>query len=125
MSIPQLARTGDLFVVICLWTVGLLAAPHIIPRLVISTMSFFVFVRTMRLHSISAQCEADNMEMYEYLFGLRKSRDSLASENASLARLIVRRKMPSLSGKISSKRRNSSACDLRECIASRILTRLE
>ena len=125
MSIPQLARTGDLFVVICLWTVGLLTAPHIVSRLVISAISFYVFIRTMRLHSITAQCEADNVELYEYLFGLRKSRDSLAAENASLARLIVRRKMPNLGGKMSSKRRNSSACDLRECIASRIIARLE
>ena len=107
--------------VICLWTVGLLASPHIVSRLVISIMAFVIFIRTMRLHSITAQCEADNVELYEYLFGLRKSRDSLASENASLARLIARRKMPSLMGKMSHKRRNSSACDLRECIASRIL----
>ena len=113
-------RTIDLFVIICLWITSLLAAANILLRIVISVMSFFLFVSAIRLHSIANQCEKDSEHLYDYVFGLRKSRDNLAAQNTALARLISIRKSSLTKQKSFKQRRNSSAVDLRECVASRI-----
>lgn len=62
----------------------------------------------------------DSEHLYDYVFGLRQSRDNLVAQNAALARLIIRRKGSITKQKPMKHRRNSSAVDLRECVASRI-----
>lgn len=113
-------RTMDLFVIICLWIISLLAAANILWRIIISVMSFFLFVSAIRLHSIANQCEVDSEHLYDYVFGLKKTRDNLAAQNIALARLISIRKTSISKHKSYKQRRNSSAVDLRECVASRI-----
>ena len=113
-------RTVDLFVIICLWITSLLAAENVIWRVVISVLSFFLFISAVRLHSIANQCEIDSEHLYDYVFGLRQSRDNLSAQNNALARLISIRKSSISKQKSFKQRRNSSAVDLRECVASRI-----
>jgi hypothetical protein len=117
-------RTVDLFVIICLWTTSLLAAENVLLRVVISTLSFFLFVSAIRLHSIANQCEIDSEHLYDYVFGLRKSRDNFAAQNSALAHLISIRKSSITKQRFNhqavKQRRNSSAVDLRECVAARI-----
>ena len=111
-----------MFAVILLWCISLLATPFIVLWVILSIVSFYVFIRTMRIHDVAAQCEMDNDDMYEFLFGLKKCRDRLTAENSALARMITRQKLPNQAGTLSKRRRNSYANDLRECIASRILS---
>ena len=99
---------------------SLLAAENVIWRVVISVLSFFLFISAVRLHSIANQCEIDSEHLYDYVFGLRQSRDNLSAQNNALARLISIRKSSITKQKSFKQRRNSSAVDLRECVASRI-----
>jgi hypothetical protein len=100
----------------------MLTSPHVAWQIIISLLSFLLVVSMVRLHSIANQCEADSEDLYDYVFGLKQSRDSLAAQNAALARLISRRNAIGNKATISKKRRNSSVVDLRECVASRILS---
>jgi hypothetical protein len=117
-----ISKVMDLCTIVCLWTLSFFTTSHATWQFFISATALLLTINTVRLHSISNQCEADSETLYDYVFGLKTSRDCLIAQNAALARLIARRDASISKTSISKKRRNGSATDLRQCVATRIVS---